>query len=68
MYIKDQLQGRKNSRKSQQRNKRRENNNRFKKLKLKKEKERGKKKKENAPELQKSNIEAEVYNNSKKCD
>ena len=37
----------------------------LKKLKLKKEKE---KKKENSTELQKSNIEAEVYNNNKKCD
>ena len=27
-----------------------------------------KKKKENSTELQKPNIEAEVYNNSKKCD
>ena len=36
----------------------------LKKLKLKKEKE---KKKENSTELQKSNIEAEVYNNNKKC-
>ena len=27
-----------------------------------------KKKKENSTELQKSNVEAEVYNNSKKCD
>jgi len=38
-------------------------NNRFKKLKLKKEG----KKRENSPELQKSKIESEVYNN-KKCD
>ena len=39
------------------------NDNRFKKLKLIKEK----RKKENATELQKPNVEAEVYNN-KKCD
>ena len=36
-------------------------------MKLKKKK-RKKKKKENSPELQKPNIEAEVYNNNKKCD
>ena len=36
----------------------------FKKLKFKKVK----KKKENSTELQKPNVEAEVYNNSKKCD
>ena len=35
----------------------------LKKLKLKKER-----KKKNSPELQKPNIEAEVYNNNKKCD
>ena len=29
---------------------------------------RGKKKKENATELQKPNVEAEAYNNNKKCD
>ena len=48
----------------------RKNNNRFKKLKLKK-KRRGKekKKKRKIPtELQKPNIEAEVYNNNQKCD
>ena len=39
------------------------NNNRFKKLKLIKEK----RKKENTTELQKPNVEAEVYNN-KKCE
>ena len=32
------------------------------------EEERKKKKKENSTELQKPNIEAEVYNNNKKCD
>ena len=46
--------------------------NRFKKLKFKKrERERKKKKKEkkeNSLEQQKPNIEAEVYNNNKKCD
>jgi len=46
--------------KSKQRNKCIKNNNRFKKLKLKK-------KMENSPELQKPNVEAEVYNNNKKC-
>ena len=34
------------------------------KLKLKKKK----KKRENSPELQKPNVETEVYNNKKKCD
>ena len=29
---------------------------------------RGKTKKENSTELQKPNVEAEVYNNNKKCD
>ena len=43
------------------------NNNRFKKLKLKKEKRKNFLKKENSTELQKPNIEAEVYNNNKKC-
>ena len=33
-----------------------------------KKKEKRKKKKENSTELQKPNIEAEVYNNNKKCD
>ena len=32
------------------------------------EEERKKEKKENSTELQKSNIEAKVYNNKKKCD
>ena len=36
----------------------------FKKLKLKKREE----KKENSTELQKPNIEAEVYNNNEKCE
>ena len=40
------------------------NNNGFLKLKRKGKK----KKKENSPELQKPNIEAEIYNNKKKCD
>ena len=40
--------------------------NRLKKLKLKKG--RRKKKEENSTELQKPNVEAEVYNNNKKCD
>ena len=44
----------------------------FKKLKIKKDKrkkkKRERKKKENSTELQKPNIEAEVYNNNKKCD
>ena len=31
-------------------------------------KRKGKKKKENSTELQKPNVEAEVYNNNKKCD
>ena len=45
-------------------------NNRLKKLKIKIKKiEKGeKKKKENATELQKPNIEAEVYNNNNECD
>ena len=37
----------------------------MKKLKLKKEK---RKRKENSPELQKPNVETEVYSNNKKCD
>ena len=45
----------------------RKTNNRFKKLKLKKKEEK-KKKKENTTELQKPNIEAEVYDNNEKCD
>ena len=40
-------------------------NNRFKKLKLKKRKKK-KKKEENSTELQKPNVEAEVYDNNKK--
>ena len=40
------------------------NNNRFKKLKLKKQRE----KKKNSTELQKPNIEAEAYDNNKKCE
>ena len=43
--------------------------NRFKELKFKKwKKKKAKKKKENSTELQKLNVEAEVYNNNKKCD
>ena len=61
-------------------NKCRKNNNRFKKLKIKikkkrkvkkngRRKKKGKeKKKGNSTELQKPNVEAEVYNNNKKCD
>ena len=41
------------------------NNNRFKKLKIKIKRER---KKEHAIELQKPNVEAEVYNSNKKYD
>ena len=44
----------------------------FKKLKIKKDKrkkkKRERKKKENSTELQKPYVEAEVYNNNKKCD
>ena len=58
------MQGKRNSRRSKQRKRCRKNNNRFKKLKLKRERE----KKENYTELQKSNIETEIYNNIKKCD
>ena len=43
-------------------------NNRFKKLKLKKGKRKKKEKDENSTELQKPNVEAEVYDNNKKCD
>ena len=46
-------------------NKCRKNNNRLKKLKLKK---RERKKEENATELQKPNVETEVYDNNQKCD
>ena len=54
--------------------------NRFKKLKIKirkkrkeeeknrRRKKKGGKKKENSTELQKPNIEAEVYNNNEKCE
>ena len=46
--------------------------NRFKKMKLQKKKREKKteeeRKKENSTELQKPNIDAKVYNNSKKCD
>ena len=42
--------------------------NRFKKLKVKIINKEKRKKKENSTELQKSKVEAEVYNNSKKCD
>ena len=43
--------------------------NRFKELKFKKwKKKKAKKKKENSTELQKLNVEAEVYNNNRKCD
>ena len=54
----------KNSKKGKQGDKCRKNNKRFKKLKQEKRKE---KKKEYSTELQKPNVEAEVYNN-KKCD
>ena len=62
--VQQKLQGEKNSRKSKQGNKCRKNNNRFKnqKLKLKKREKR----KENSTEWQKPNIEAKVYNTSKK--
>ena len=52
--------------------------NRFKKLKIKifkkekrkkmKEERKGGRKKENSTELQKPSVEAEVYNNKRKCD
>ena len=44
------------------------NNNRFKKLKIKKKRKGKKKKKVSSTELQKPNIEAEVYDNNKICD
>ena len=45
------------------------NSNRFKKLKVKiKKREKEKKKKENSTELQKPNVQAEVYDNNKNCD
>ena len=47
-------------------NKCRKNNNRFKILNLEKEKRKNKKEKENSTELQKPNVEAEVYSNNKK--
>ena len=53
------MQGEKTSRKTKQRNKCRKNNNKFKKLKRKKGK---------LYRTSKSNIEAEVYNNYKKCE
>ena len=37
-------------------------------IKRRKEKKNRKRKKENSTELQRPNIEAEVYNNNKKCD
>ena len=70
IYIKDYLQGEKNSRKSNQRNKCRKNIIGFKKLKIKiikKRKEKKGEKKENT-ELQKPTIEAEVFNKNRKCD
>ena len=63
IYIKDLL----HSKKSKQRNKCRKNNIGL-KIKIKK---RGKKKEEeeeNNTELQKPNVEAEVYDNNEKCD
>ena len=47
--------------------------NRFKKIKLekrkkKKQKKENRKKGENSTELQKPNVEADVYNKNKKCD
>ena len=42
------------------------NNNRFTKLKIK-IKKRERKKEDNSTELQKLNVEAEVYDNNKKC-
>ena len=42
------------------------NNNMFKKIKLRKEKR--KKKEENSIELQMPKVEAEFYDNNKKCD
>ena len=61
--VQQKLQGEKNSRKSKQRNKCRKNIIGLKRLKIKR-----KEKKENSTELQKPNIEAEVYNNNKKHD
>ena len=56
----------KNSRKGKQRNKCRKHIIGLKSENLKKEREKKKEKKKNTPELQKPNIEAEVYNNNKK--
>ena len=44
--------------------------NRFKKIKIikKRKKKEEERKKENSAELQKPNVEAEVYNNNKLCD
>ena len=42
--------------------------NRFKKIKIKKREKKKNKKEENSRVLQKPNIEAEVYDNNKKCD
>ena len=47
-------------------NKCRKNNNRFRNFKIKKREKLKKKKKEHSTELQKHNVEAEVYNNNKK--
>ena len=44
------------------------NNNRFKTLKIQIKKIERRKEKGNSTELQKPNVEAEVYNNRKKCD
>ena len=78
------MQGEKNSRKAKQRNKCRKNIIGLKKLKVKiikkekilkkggssrkEERKKGGNKKENTTELQKPNVEAEVYSNNKKCD
>ena len=44
------------------------NNNRYKKLKIKIKKIEKKITEENSTELQKPNVEAEAYDNNKKCD
>ena len=54
------MQGEKNSRKANKEIDVEKNSNRFKKLKLKKKRE------ENFTELQKPNVETEVYDNNKK--
>ena len=54
------------SRKSKQRNKYRKNSGQFKKLSIKIKKREKKIKEENSIELQKPNVEAEVYDNNKK--